>query len=302
MSLPRVYLDNAATSWPKPESVYLAVDAYLRTGGANVGRGVYRSGLAADDAVSRARRRTAELLGWKASHVLFTAGCTDSLNLALHGLVRPGDHVVSSVIEHNSILRPLRALEEAGVTVDRVGCDAQGFLDLDEFARALRPDTRLVAMTHASNVTGAVQPLGEIAALVRSRSSARLLVDAAQTLGHLPWDATLDVDLVACSGHKGLLGLLGLGILAIKPGVENELAPLRQGGTGSRSDQDLQPAELPDKYESGSPNVPGIVGLSAGLEFLAGQGIEALESRSRELTARLLAGLARMPQVTVYGP
>jgi len=302
MSLPRVYLDNAATSWPKPESVYLALDAYLRTGGANVGRGVYRSGLLADEAVSRARRGVAHLLGWKASHVIFTAGCTDSLNLGLHGLVRPGDHVVTTVLEHNSILRPLRALEDAGVAVDRVGCDGLGFVDPDELARALRADTRLVAITQASNVTGAVQPLREIAGHVRSRSSAKLLVDAAQSLGHIPWDATLDVDLVACSGHKGLLGLLGVGILAIKPGIERELAPLRQGGTGSRSDQDLQPAELPDKYESGSLNVPGIVGLSAGLEFLAGQGIEMLEARSRELTARLLEGLATMPQVTVYGP
>jgi cysteine desulfurase/selenocysteine lyase len=299
---PRVYLDNAATSWPKPEGVYRAVDAYLRERGANMGRGSYRTALATDDEVAAARKRAAGLLGVRPSQLVFTAGCTDSLNLALHGFVRPGDHVVTTAIEHNSILRPLRALEEAGVQVSRVPCDGQGFVNPDDVRNALRGETRLVAVSHASNVTGAVQPLAEIARAVRGASGARLLVDAAQSLGHVPWDAGLEIDFVAASGHKGLLGPLGVGILAIRAGLEKELRPQRQGGTGSRSDQDLQPADMPDKFESGSPNVPGIVGLSAGLEFLAKEGIEALEGRTRELTARLLAGLAGILQVTVYGP
>jgi selenocysteine lyase/cysteine desulfurase len=225
------------------------------------------------------------------------------LNLAIRGIVRPGDHVVATVCEHNSVLRPLRALREsARVDVSYVPCDGQGFVSPDDMRAALRANTRLVAVVHASNVTGALQPIAEIGKVVRE-SDAFFLVDAAQSLGHVPIDVgQLEVDLLAAPGHKGLLGPLGTGVLYIRPGVEHELQPLRCGGTGSRSEEDRQPDQLPDKYEPGNHNLPGLAGLAAATDFLCKETIEAIDAHHTQLTARLLDGLGDVPGLTIHGP
>ncbi len=304
MATARIYLDNAATSWPKPEAVYRAVDHYLREIGGPNGRSGYREALEANRIVERARRGVAELVGARdLSRIVFGFNGTDVLNLALRGIVRPGDHVVATVCEHNSVLRPLRALRDtADVNVTYVPCDGQGFVSPDDVRAALRPNTRLVAVVHASNVTGAVQPIAEIGKVVRG-SGAYFLVDAAQSLGHVPIDVgQLEVDLLAAPGHKGLLGPLGTGVLYIRPGVERELQPLRCGGTGSRSEEDRQPDELPDKYEPGNHNLPGLAGLAAATDFLRTETIEAVHIHHTQLTARLLEGLGDVPGLTIHGP
>jgi cysteine desulfurase family protein len=300
----RIYLDNAATSWPKPEIVYRAVDHYQREVGGPNGRSGYRQALAANRIVERARRGVAGLIGAEdPAHVVFGFNGTDVLNLAIRGVVRPGDHVVTTVCDHNSVLRPLTALAEAGgVQVSYVPCDGEGWVSTDDVRAALRPGTRLVAVVHASNVTGAIQPIEEIGRLVRE-SDAMFLVDAAQSLGHVPIDvAELDVDLLAAPGHKGLLGPLGTGVLYIRPGVERVLQPLRCGGTGSQSEEDRQPDVLPDKYEPGNHNLPGLAGLAAALDFLQHETIEAIEAHHAELTTRLISQLQEIRGLTIHGP
>ncbi len=300
----RIYLDNAATSWPKPEPVYDAVDHYQRKIGAPNGRSGYREALEANQIVERARKGVAELIGAKDPlEIVFGYSGTDVLNLAIRGVVRPGDHVVTTVCDHNSVLRPLRALgEHAGVKVSYVPCDGAGLVSPDDLRSALRPNTQLVAVVHASNVTGAVQPIGAMGQIVREHG-ALFLIDAAQSLGHVPLDVSkLEVDLLAAPGHKGLLGPLGTGVLYIRPGVERELEPLRYGGTGSRSDKDRQPEDLPDKFEPGNHNLLGQAGLVASCEFLALQSITAIHAHHTALVARLLERLQAIEGVTVYGP
>ena len=300
----RIYLDNAATTWPKPESVYAAVDRYQREIGAPNGRSGYREAIEANAIVERARQGVAELMGADDPlQIVFGSNGTDVLNLAIRGVVRPGDHVVTTVCDHNSVLRPLRALgEQAGVEVSYVPCNAEGLVSPDEVRAALRPNTRLVAVVHASNVTGAIQPIEAIGRIVREHG-ALFLVDAAQSLGHVPLDVSqFEVDLVAAPGHKGLLGPLGTGVLYIRLGVERELNPLRYGGTGSRSDEDRQPDELPDKYEPGNHNLPGLAGLVAACEFLARKSIAAIHAHQTALTARLLGRLQEITGCTVHGP
>jgi len=303
----RIYLDNAATSWPKPEVVYDAVNRYLREGGAAAGRGVYGDAVETSVLVSQCRRGIARLINSGEEHrIIFTLNGTDSLNLAIHGLLdqaadRP--HVVTTEIEHNSVLRPLRMLEQRGlIDVTRVGCDSAGLVDADEVRKALRPNTRLVALNHASNVTGAIQPAAEIGRIAREAGAVYLL-DAAQTLGDIEVDVmALGVDLLAASGHKGLLGPLGTGVLYVGPRVESQLHSTRQGGTGTQSELDMQPDELPEKYESGNLNVPGIVGLGAAVAWLAEQGIASIRAHAIELTDRLLAGLTTVDGLRVMGP
>lgn len=300
----RIYLDNAATSWPKPEAVYAIVDRYQRELGAPAGRSAYREANEVERLLKEARRRAADLLHvHEAERIVFTCSGTDSLNLALHGLLRPGDHVISSVAEHNSTLRPLRYLQDhRDVSVTLVRCDAAGFVDPDEIRRSIRSNTRLIALLHASNVTGALQPVADVGRLAHEHGLLSL-VDAAQSVGHLPIDVSeLHADLLAAPGHKGLLGPLGTGILYLAPGVEQHLAPLRQGGTGTQSDRAEQPTTLPDRYESGNHNVPGILGLGAGVAYLQQRGLEDIRRHDQQLTARLMDRLVQIPGVTVYGP
>jgi cysteine desulfurase family protein len=300
----RIYLDNAATSWPKPVSVYEAVDRYLRSNGAPAGRGAYGEAAEVERMVADARKRVASLLGEPdPKRVIFTANGTDSLNLAIHGLLRAGDHVVTTVCEHNSVLRPLRELERhAGVAVTRVECGSNGIADPAAFAAAITRNTKLFVLTHASNVTGAIQPVEEVGAIAKSHGI-RFLVDAAQSIGHIPVLAKqLNADLIAAPGHKGLLGPLGTGILYIAPGMEEHLRATRQGGTGTTSESDLQPETLPEKYESGNHNVPGIIGLGAALQYLTERSLDDIRRHEQQLTARLLDGFQSLKNVTIHGP
>lgn len=300
----RIYLDQAATSWPKPEAVYEAVDHYQRHLGAAAGRGSYAEAQEVQRAVEAARRAVAGLLGvLDPRRVIFTINGTDALNTAIYGAVAAGGHVVTTVADHNSVLRPLRTLEEAGrVTVTRVALGPSGAVDVDDIRRAITGQTRLVVMTHASNVTGTLQPAAEVGRLTR-QAGALFLLDAAQTLGELPIDVEqLNIDLLAAPGHKGLLGPLGTGVLYVRSGVEERVASLRQGGTGSRSDDDRQPDTLPDKYESGNLNVPGIVGLGAGAAWLAERGVQRVRAEGLELLDRLLSKLTEVRGIKLYGP
>jgi selenocysteine lyase/cysteine desulfurase len=304
MTSARIYLDNAATSWPKPESVYEAVDHFMREIGAPNGRSAYREAQESNRIVERARAGVAALIGAKdPSHIIFGLNCSDMLNIAIRGVVRPGDHVVTTVCDHNSVLRPLRMLrEEADVTVTYVPCDGQGYVSPDDVRAAIQPNTRLVAVNHASNVTGAVQPVAEIGRIVRA-SDALYLVDAAQSLGHVPINVQMiEADLLAAPGHKGLLGPLGTGVLYIRPGVERQVRPLRCGGTGTQSDADRQPDELPQKYEPGNHNLVGLAGLVAATEFLRSESIEAIQAHHALLGQQLIHGLLEIEGVTVHGP
>jgi cysteine desulfurase/selenocysteine lyase len=300
----RIYLDNAATSWPKPAAVYDAVDAYLRENGAPAGRSGYAEAVDANRLVGQARRGVAELIGERdPRQVIFTCSGTDALNLAIRGVVRPGDHVVTTVCEHNSVLRPLRALaDDASIEITYVPCDKPGFVSPQAVRDSLRPNTRLVAVVHASNVTGAIQPIEDIGALVR-RHGALFLVDAAQSLGHVPIDvADSEIDLLAAPGHKGLLGPLGVGVLWIRSGIEERVRPLRYGGTGTQSEDEVQPADLPARFESGNHNVPGLAGLAAATAFLKKRSIAAIAAHHERLTARLLEAFRSINGLTIHGP
>jgi cysteine desulfurase / selenocysteine lyase len=299
-----IYLDNAATSWPKPPGVATAMVDYLQNVGGNPGRSGHRLAVKAGERVAATRSLVARLLGVvDPSRVTFTLNATHALNLALHGLLAPGDRVVTTSVEHNAVNRPLHALEREGIAVTRVHCGRDGALNLGNLAAALRETTRLVVVGHASNVVGTIQPLGEIADLA-NRAGALLLVDAAQSAGVLPIDVEgTGVDLLAFAGHKGLLGPQGIGGLVLGERVEpSDIRPLVQGGTGSRSLSFDQPIHLPDRFESGTPNGVGIAGLGAGVGFLLERGVATIRAREETLTAALLDGLLATPGVTVHGP
>lgn len=304
MSCRRIYLDNAATSWPKPEAVYEAVDYYQRELGATTARGAYREAEEVERRVRRTRQRLVEFLGAEdPDRIIFTANGTESLNLALHGILRPGDHVVTSVVDHNSVLRPLRFLvEQRGVQVDYVPCGDDGIVDPRAVQQAVRPQTRLIALVHASNVTGALQPIEEVGRIA-AEHGVFFLVDAAQSLGHMPIDVPrVGAHLFAAPAHKGLLGPSGLGILYVAPGTETHLLPLRQGGTGTQSDEDRQPDALPFKYEPGNLNVPAVLGLGEGIAYLEQLGLGHVQQHAQTLTTRLRDALAAIDGVRVYAP
>lgn len=297
-----IYLDNAATSFPKPAQVYEAVLDAMRRVGASAGRGTYRLALEADRLVFEARLALARLFNIAdPARLVFTANATEALNLALKGLLRPGDHVVTSTVEHNAVWRTLKVLEKTrGIRLTAVPCRPDASLDVADLARALADDTRLVVLTHASNVAGTLLPVAEIGRLTRSRGIL-FLVDAAQTAGVYPLDVeAMGIDLLAFTGHKGLLGPMGTGGLYIREGVS--LTPLKEGGTGSQSLLEEQPEVLPDRYEAGTMNVPGLAGLKAGVEFLLAESVERIRAREQELTAFALEQLARVPGIRIYGP
>lgn len=297
----RIYLDNAATSWPKPETVYQTIDRWQRQCGASSGRGVYREAIESQQIVDRCRRAIGMLINAKSpEQVIFTCSGTDALNLAIQGVVAPGDHLIASDADHNSVLRPLRMLERKGVAVSIVPL-VDGVIDVEKLRSELRASTKLVIVNHASNVTGQIQPVEEIASIVREHG-ALLLVDAAQSLGHLPIDVQrLGIDLLASPGHKGLWGPLGTGVLYVGDRVAEVLRPLRWGGTGSKSVEEHQPTELPDRLEAGNLNVPGIAGLLAGIESLQSIGIDKILTHEQSLRATLIAGLAEIPGITLHG-
>ena len=296
-----MYLDNAATSSPKPESVYQGMDRFLREVGANPGRSAHRLAVSAASAVAQTRRLLARFFNAPApERVAFTLNATDALNLALKGVLKPGDHVVTTSMEHNSVARPLRKLEAAGVAVTFLAASPEGRVAVEDLAAALTAATRLVAITHASNVTGTLQPIAEVGRLCRERG-VLLLVDAAQTAGVYPIDIrAMGIHLLAFPGHKGLLGPPGTGGLIVDEGLC--LDTVREGGTGSQSESDQQPDWMPDRLEVGTLNTVGIAGLGAGLRFIEQTGRERIQEQEQLLVQRLLRGLAAIPGAALYGP
>ena len=287
-----LYLDNAATTFPKPPAVAQAVYEYMTAGGASVNRGCYGAAYAVEEQVLDARQLLCGLFhGPDCRNVVFTKNVTESLNLLLKGFLRPGDHVVTSSMEHNAVMRPLVQLERAGVGFTRAPCDSQGRLDLDALPGCLRPNTRAVVMTHASNVCGTVLPIAQVGAFCRDHGL-RFFVDSAQTAGVLDIDMeAMHIDALAFTGHKGLLGPQGVGGLVLADGLSREIEPLLSGGTGSLSHTEEVPDFLPDRFEPGTPNLPGILGLRQGLLFLRDTGLTAIRRHEGELARRFLDGL-----------
>lgn len=296
-----IYLDNAATTMHKPQEVIDAVTQAMCSLG-NAGRGATSGALDAARTIHACRAKLARLLGCpRADHVCFTPNSTAALNTVINGVVRPGDRVVTTVLEHNSVLRPLNRLAtEQGVTVGHAGCDASGVLDYDELERLVTPGTRAVVVTHASNVTGNAVDIARVAAMAHA-AGALVIVDASQSAGtaHIDMHA-MGLDVVCFTGHKGLMGPQGTGGLAVADGVD--VAPWAMGGTGVHSFDALQPLEWPTRLEAGTLNGHGIAGLSAGLDFIEAQGgVEAIATHERALADRFLAGVREIPEIKLYG-
>ncbi len=296
-----IYLDNAATSFPKPERVIAAISRYCREIGANPGRASHRLAREASAVVGRTRRLLAALLGGvDPSRLIFTPSTTVALNLAMKGLLRAGDHVLTSGMEHNSVLRPLHQLEKRGIAHTRMPCSSEGLLDPADIRRHLRPETRLIALVHASNVTGGLMPVAEVGTLARELGLV-LLVDGAQTVGAVPVDPEqLSIDLLAGPGHKGLLGPMGTGFLYVRPGLD--LDPLWEGGTGSSSESMEQPETWPDRFESGTLNAPGLAGLAEGIAEIQERGLAAIAAYKTRLMDMLFPALSELPGIILYGP
>ena len=297
------YLDNAATTWPKPPEVGEAMARFLRDGSASAGRSAHRMALEAGRCVYAAREAVAGIFNAPDPlRVVFGLNATDALNTAFRSLLAPGDHVVTTSMEHNSVMRPLRAVAREGVALTIVRCAPDGTLDPAAVAAALRPNTALIVITHASNVTGTLLPAADVGETAR-RHGALLLVDAAQTAGAVPIDIERDaIDLLVFTGHKSLYGPTGTGGLVVGPRVDAaRMRPVRMGGTGSRSEHEEQPAFLPDLLESGTPNTVGLCGLEAGIGYLVRRGVAPVRAHECALVEKLLEGLAALPGVTVYG-
>lgn len=296
-----IYLDNAATTMHKPQTVIDAVTQAMCSLG-NAGRGATSGALDAARTIHGCRTKLARFLGCpRADHVCFTPNSTAALNTVINGVVRPGDRVVTTVLEHNSVLRPLNRLAvEQGVTVEYAGCDANGVLDYDELEQLVTPGTRAVVVTHASNVTGNSVDVARVAAVAHA-AGALVIVDASQSAGTAKIDMdTMGLDVVCFTGHKGLMGPQGTGGLAVAEGID--VAPWAMGGTGVRSFDALQPLEWPTRLEAGTLNGHGIAGLSAGLDFIEAQGgVEAIASSERALADRFLAGVREIPEIKLYG-
>lgn len=296
-----IYLDNAATTMHKPQTVIDAVTQAMCSLG-NAGRGATSGALDAARTIHGCRAKLAHLLGCpRADHVCFTPNSTAALNTVINGVVRPGDRVVTTVLEHNSVLRPLNRLAaEQGVTVEHAGCDANGLLDYDELERLVTPGTRAVVVTHASNVTGNAVDIARVAAMAHA-AGALVIVDASQSAGTAKIDMdAMGLDVVCFTGHKGLMGPQGTGGLAVAEGID--VAPWAMGGTGVHSFEALQPLEWPTRLEAGTLNGHGIAGLSAGLDFIEAQGgFEAIAAHECALAERFLAGVREIPGIVLYG-
>ena len=298
-----IYFDNAATTWPKPAGVGESMLHYLGHIGANPGRAGHRLAVEAARSIYAAREAVAELFhAPDPLRVVLGSNATEALNLAMRGLLVPGDHIITSSMEHNSVMRPLRALERRGVHVTVAGCSPEGYLDPSLVEAAIRPGTRMIVLNHASNVAGTLLPVAEVGQIAR-RHGVLLLVDAAQTAGAYPIDMQADaIDLLAFTGHKSLYGPMGTGGLVIGERVDAVLLePLKRGGTGSRSEWEEQPGFLPDACESGTPNAVGLAGLLAGIRWVLARGVEAIRAQEMALAQQLIDGLRAIGGVKVHG-
>lgn len=291
-----IYLDNGATSFPKAPGVGEAMLDYVNNIGANVNRSTYEASSEAEMVLIECRERLCTLFGTEdITHAVFTPGMTAGLNMLLKGFLNPGDHVIVSSLEHNAMMRPLRQLETQGVEFSRIPADSRGITDPKDILPLIRPNTRLVAIMHASNVCGTLLPVKEISDICRERGLP-VILDAAQTAGHYPVNMKeLGLSALCVPGHKGLLGPQGIGALMLDEEFAKRVEPLISGGTGSASDSELLPPYMPDRFESGTLNIPGIFGLNAALGFILDKGVQAFRTHEEKLTKRFTDGLEGLP-------
>ena len=296
-----IYLDNAATTFPKPESVYENINKAMREYGANPGRSGHKLALQGGRAIYETRELLCKLFNIdNPMNIIFTHNGTDGLNLAIKGLLKPGDHVITTSMEHNSVLRPLKAMEKIGVKTTIAECDKIGLIDLKDIENSINDDTKLIVTTHASNVTGTIFPVKKIGDLAE-KNNIVYMVDAAQSAGVYDIDVKdMKIDILVFPGHKALLGPQGTGGVYIRKGLD--IMNMKEGGTGSKSNLLIQPQILPDKFESGTPNTPGIVGLGAGVEYILDRGLESIRNHEKELTRYFINELKKIESVKIYGP
>jgi len=297
-----IYFDNAATSWPKPPEVNKAIQKYLKKIGANPGRSGHRLSVEAARVIYDTREKLAQLFNiTDPLQIVMTKNATEGLNIAIFGLLKSGDHVITSSMEHNSVMRPLRVMERRGVELTVIPCDREGLIDPAHVNGAVKKNTRAIFMTHASNVTGTVMSIADIGRIARERGLV-FCVDAAQTAGSYPIDVEeMNIDLLAFTGHKSLFGPSGTGGLYIREGLDNEIEPFCIGGTGSRSEVEEQPDFMPDRYEAGTPNTVGIAGLQAGVDFVLFKGVDQIKRQEALLVKMFIEGLKSMPGIILYG-
>ncbi|MGB5219381.1 MAG: aminotransferase class V-fold PLP-dependent enzyme [Smithella sp.] len=297
-----IYFDNAATSWPKPPETIAAMQNYLQNVGSSPGRSGHRLSIEAARIVFETREKLAQLFNVPDPlSIILTRNATEGLNIAIFGFLKSGDHVITSGMEHNSMMRPLRAVEARGVDITVVPCASDGLIDPGNILKAIKKNTKAIVITNASNVTGTVMPITEIGKIARENDLV-LCVDAAQTAGCYPIDVeAMNIDLLAFTGHKALFGPSGTGGLYIREGLEKRIEPICVGGTGSRSEWEEQPHFMPDRYESGTPNTIGIAGLRTGVEFILSESISKIKVREEKLVQMFIDGVKDLPGIILYG-
>lgn len=295
-----IYLDNAATSFPKPVEVYEEVLNCMKNYAANPGRSSHDMSIKAATKIIETRESICKLFNTSdPMNIIFTSNATEALNIAIKGVIKQGDHVISTVIEHNSVLRPLNSLSKKGVCVKLLDVDENGYISIADLKNNIKKNTKAIIINHASNVIGTVQNIKAIGEIAK-KNGVLFIVDASQSAGVIPIDVnTANIDLLAFPGHKGLLGPQGTGGLFIRPGIE--LTTIKEGGTGSNSDSVEQPLFLPDRLESGTLNTPGIAGLYEGIKYIQNTGIEKIRKKEEELTEYLLSELTKLPYIKIYG-
>ncbi|APC79762.1 TPA: aminotransferase class V-fold PLP-dependent enzyme [Clostridium botulinum] len=300
----KVYLDNAATTYPKPEKVYSSILNYMKNVGASPGRGGYENALTGDRIVYKCRQSLINLFNFnKIENVVFTSNITASLNILIKSIVKDGWHVITSSMDHNSVIRPLVSLEKSNkIELDILNCSEEGLINIEDFKNAIKDSTKLVVLSHASNIVGTIQPLEAIGKICKEKGI-YFIIDSAQTAGVLPLNfQNLNCNALAFTGHKSLLGPQGIGGFIIDDELNNIATNFIEGGTGSLSESTLQPDFLPDKFESGTMNTPGIAGLLAGIEYINEEGLNAIKEREEYLSREFINGLLNIDSVKVYGP
>lgn len=297
-----IYFDNAATSWPKPPEIIAAMQDYLQNVGGSPGRSGHRLSIEAARIVFETREKLAELFNVPDPlSIILTRNATEGLNIAIFGFLKPGDHVITSGMEHSSVMRPLRAVEARGVDMTVVPCASDGLIDPGDIVKSIKKNTRAIFITNASNVTGTAMPVADIGKISREHDLV-LCVDAAQTAGCYPIDVEeMNIDLLAFTGHKALFGPSGTGGLYIREGLEKSIEPICVGGTGSRSESEEHPDFMPDRFEAGTPNTTGIAGLRAGVEFILAQRIGRIKDREEKLVQTFMDGVRDLPGLILYG-
>ena len=291
----KIYLDNSATTYPKPKEVADAVYKYMTEVGSNINRGCYEDAYSVEEQVFETRQLLCELFhADDCKNVVFTKNVTESLNIILKGFLKPGDHVLTSSMEHNAVMRPLVQLEKIGVSFDRIPCNSDGSLQFEEIEKLIKPETKAIVMTHASNVCGTIMPLEKVGEFC-NKHGIKFIVDCAQTAGIVPIDMEkMHIDALAFTGHKGLLGPQGIGGFVLKEEMVSMIEPLISGGTGSISHTEEIPDFMPDRFEAGTMNLPGILGLRAALLFLKGTGIDKIYAHELHLCELFLTGLQEL--------